>query len=41
VRKSNGFATEEQIQAVRAELGLNAPFHVRYIRSEYQIKVTG
>jgi len=31
VRKSNGFATEEQIQAVRVELGLNAPFHVRYL----------
>lgn len=31
VRKSNGFATEEQIQAVRVELGLDAPFHVRYL----------
>jgi len=31
VRKSNGFATEEQIQTVRVELGLNAPFHVRYL----------
>jgi len=31
VRKSNVFATEEQIQAVRVELGLDAPFHVRYL----------
>lgn len=31
VRKSNVFATEEQIQAVRVELGLDAPFHMRYL----------
>ncbi|ACL21990.1 binding-protein-dependent transport systems inner membrane component [Desulfitobacterium hafniense DCB-2] len=31
VRKQNVFATEEQIQAVREELKLDAPFHVRYL----------
>lgn len=31
VRKQNVFATEEQIQAVREDLGLDAPFHERYI----------
>jgi ABC-type dipeptide/oligopeptide/nickel transport system permease component len=31
VRKQSVFANEEQIQAVRAELGLDAPFHVRYL----------
>ena len=30
VRKVNVFATEEQIQAVREELGLDAPFLERY-----------
>ena len=30
VRKNYLFATEEQIQAVRTELGLDAPFHERY-----------
>lgn len=30
VRKVNIFATEEQIQAVREELGLDAPFLERY-----------
>ncbi len=30
VRKQSVFATEEQIQAVREELGLDAPFHQRY-----------
>lgn len=30
VRKQSVFATEEQIQAVRVELGLDAPFHERY-----------
>lgn len=30
VRKNNLFATEEQIQAVRADLGLDAPFAERY-----------
>lgn len=32
VRKNYLFATEEQIQAVRADLGLDAPFSERYIR---------
>lgn len=31
VRKQNVFASEEQIQAVREELGLDAPFHERYL----------
>lgn len=31
VRKNSLFATEEQIQAVREQLGLDAPFHERYI----------
>lgn len=31
VRKQNIFATEEQIQAVREELKLDAPFQVRYL----------
>lgn len=31
VRKQNVFATEEQIQSVREDLGLDAPFHERYI----------
>ena len=31
VRKQSVFATEEQIQAVREELGLDAPFHERYV----------
>lgn len=31
VRKQNVFATEEQIQSVREELGLDAPFHERYL----------
>ena len=31
VRKQSVFATEEQIQAVRVELGLDAPFHERYL----------
>ena len=30
VRKNSIFATEEQIQAVREQLGLDAPFHERY-----------
>lgn len=30
VRKNSIFATEEQIQTVRVELGLDAPFHIRY-----------
>lgn len=30
VRKQNVFATEEQIEIVREELGLNDPFHERY-----------
>ncbi|MDE6056192.1 MAG: ABC transporter permease, partial [Lachnospiraceae bacterium] len=30
VRKNYLFATEEQIQAVRVELGLDAPFGERY-----------
>ena len=29
-RKNSIFATEEQIQAVREQLGLDAPFHERY-----------
>ncbi|MHB8064069.1 MAG: ABC transporter permease [Ruminiclostridium sp.] len=31
VRKQSVFATEEQIQEVREELGLDAPFHERYV----------
>ena len=31
VRKNSLFATEEQIQTVREQLGLDAPFHERYI----------
>jgi ABC-type dipeptide/oligopeptide/nickel transport system permease component len=31
VRKQSVFATEEQIQAVRVELGLDAPFQERYL----------
>ncbi|KPU44449.1 glutathione transport system permease protein GsiC [Oxobacter pfennigii] len=31
VRKQNVFASEEQIQAVRERLGLDAPFHERYL----------
>lgn len=31
VRKSNLFATEEQVQAVRESLGLDAPFSERYV----------
>lgn len=31
VRKNYLFASEEQIQAVRTELGLDAPFHERYL----------
>jgi ABC-type dipeptide/oligopeptide/nickel transport system permease component len=31
VRKQSLFATEKQIQAVRMELGLDAPFHERYL----------
>ena len=31
VRKQNVFASEEQIQAVREDLGLDAPFHERYL----------
>ena len=32
VRKHNVFATEAQIQATREELGLDAPFHERYLQ---------
>ena len=35
VRKVNVFATEEQIQAVREELGLDAPFLERYTGKHY------
>lgn len=31
VRKNSLFATEEQIQIVREQLGLDAPFHERYM----------
>ena len=31
VRKNSIFATEEQIQVVREQLGLDAPFHERYL----------
>ena len=31
LRKNSLFATEEQIQTVREQLGLDAPFHERYI----------
>ena len=34
VRKVNVFATDEQIQAVREELGLDAPFLQRYLWPE-------